>query len=89
MISPLSNPFASAANPTPTCRDMLQIILDGDTTAEQREFFRQHIGHCRPCFQSYELDSAIKELLKTKCCGHAPAGLADEIKNRVNGQSHA
>jgi hypothetical protein len=29
---------------------------------------------------------AIKELLKTKCCGEAPAELIEEIKNKLNGQ---
>jgi mycothiol system anti-sigma-R factor len=88
MIHPPSNPFASPANPKPSCRDMLQIILDGESTHEQHTYFRQHIDHCRSCFQAYELDMAIKEMLKKKCCSAAPAGLAEEIKNKVNGQYH-
>lgn len=89
MTNLAANPFASPANPKPTCRDMLQIILDGGSTADQRAYFRQHLNHCMPCLQSYEIDMAIKEMLKKKCCGTAPEGLAEEIRKRVNGQHHA
>jgi mycothiol system anti-sigma-R factor len=80
------NPFATSANQKPNCREMLQIILDGESTHEQRLYFKQHMDQCSPCFQSYEVDMAIKELLKTKCCGEAPAELIEEIKNKLNGQ---
>lgn len=82
-----NNPFATMANPRPTCREMLQSILDGESTAEQRHYFSQHMDQCNPCFQSYELEMAIKKLLKAKCAGEAPCGLIDEIKSKLQVQT--
>lgn len=78
------NPFATLANQQPNCREMLQIILDGESTPEQRHYFKQHMDQCSPCFESYEVDMVIKELLKTKCCSEAPSGLVEEIKLKLN-----
>lgn len=79
------NPFATPGNEQPNCREMLQLILDGESTPEQRTFFSAHMDRCHPCFQSYEVDMAIRELLKTKCCGEAPSGLIEAIKLRITG----
>ena len=80
-----TNPFISNAGKKPTCMEMLQLILDGESTHEQREYFKSHMDHCMPCFKSYQLDMTIKELLKTKCCGgDAPSELVHKIKNQIS-----
>ena len=67
---------------------MLQFILDGEATPEQRDYFKAHMDHCMPCFKTYEVDMAIKELLKAKCCGgDAPSDLVGQIKSQI-AQSH-
>lgn len=78
------NPFLSASGKKPTCMEMLQFILDGEANQEQRDYFMTHMDHCMPCFKGYELDMAIKQLLKTKCCGgEAPAELVQQIKSQI------
>jgi hypothetical protein len=43
------------------------------------------MDRCLPCFKSYDLDMAIKQLLKTKCCGgDAPTDLVEQIKIQIN-----
>lgn len=84
MSQPTPNPFVSASGKKATCMEMLQFILDGEATNEQRDYFKSHMDHCMPCFKSYELDMAIKELLKTKCCGgEAPTDLVIQIKSQI------
>ena len=79
-----TNPFTSTTGKKTTCMEMLQIILDDQATPEQREYFKLHMDQCMPCFKSYQLDMAIKELLKTKCCGgEAPKDLVHQIKNQI------
>jgi hypothetical protein len=36
-----------------------------------------------PCYKNYNLELAIRQLLKTKCNDHAPQELIDSIKKKV------
>ena len=84
-MTPLQNPFVQADGSKPTCMQMLQLILDGEASEEQKDYFKNHMDICMPCFKSYSLDIAIKELLRKRCCNDAvPAGLIDEIKMQIN-----
>ncbi len=78
------NPFLSSSGKKSTCMEMLQLILDGQATTEQSQYFKTHMDHCMPCFKSYQLDMSIKELLRTKCCGgDAPSELVNKIKSQI------
>lgn len=67
-----------------TCIEMLQDMIDGDATPEQQEEFKDHIYGCMPCYQKYNLEMVIKELLKSKCCGNgAPPELIAQIKAKI------
>lgn len=86
-MSQLSNPFILANGTKPSCMEMLQLILDGEASPEQRSYFSSHMDKCMPCFKSYHLDHKIKELVKSKCCGgQAPDDLVDQIKAKINQQ---
>jgi anti-sigma factor (TIGR02949 family) len=65
------------------CLEMLQLILDGEATPEQKADFKLHIDDCLPCFRHYHFDQAIKELLKVKCTSMAPPDLIDSIKSKL------
>ena len=80
-----TNPFVSATpGKKPTCMEMLQLILDGQDSPEQQEYFKYHMDNCMPCFKSYHVDMTIKELLKSKCCGgEAPDELVTKIKSQI------
>jgi len=83
-MSESSNPFLSVSGKKPTCMEMLQLILDGQASSDQREYFKAHMDSCRPCFKNYELDMAIKQLLQSKCCGgEAPCELEQMIRERI------
>ena len=82
------NPFILPTGEKPNCKQMLQVILDGQATAEQKEYFKMHMDLCKPCLKTYEIDMAIKEMLKTKCCcervpAEAVDQLAKEIKQKI------
>jgi anti-sigma factor (TIGR02949 family) len=69
------------------CLQMLQLILDGEASPEQKDhFLKQHLEECMPCYQNYNLEVAIRQLLKTKCSQHAPQDLVDSIKKKVTEQ---
>jgi mycothiol system anti-sigma-R factor len=74
------NPFLVNGKKS-SCLEMLQVILDGEASDEQKQFFKQHMDACMPCFKGYELDMAIKQLVKSKCCGgDAPTELVEQIR---------
>ncbi len=66
------------------CMEMLQMIVDGEATSDQKEhFLRHHLEECLPCFKNYHLEVAIRQLLKKKCAEEAPQELVDSIKTKV------
>ena len=66
------------------CMEMLQLIVDGEASQEQKEhFLLNHLEECMPCYKNYHLEVAIRQLLKNKCTGQAPQDLVDSIKARV------
>jgi len=66
------------------CFEMLQLILDGEATREQKDhFLKTHLEECMPCYRNYHLEVAIRELLRTKCTGNAPQELVEDIKRKV------
>jgi anti-sigma factor (TIGR02949 family) len=85
MNSPdLSNMKQDCSN-SKECLEMLQMILDGEATTQQKEhFLKEHLEQCMPCYKNYHLEVAIRELLKTKCTSHAPQELVDIIRKQVS-----
>ena len=84
-MSQNTNPFIDASGKKPTCMQMLQLILDGEADAQQQKYFKEHMDHCMPCFKSFNLDMAIKELLKSKCCcDNVSDDVIEQIKSQIN-----
>ena len=78
------NPFLQSGRKS-SCMEMLQVILDGEATPEQKSYFKEHMDLCMPCFKGYELDMAIKMLVQSRCCGgDAPADLVEQIRMQVS-----
>ena len=66
------------------CMEMLQLIVDGEATPEQKEnFLANHLEHCMPCFKNYHLEISIRQLLRLKCISQAPPELVDTIRAQV------
>jgi anti-sigma factor (TIGR02949 family) len=66
------------------CFEMLQAILDGEATPQEKEhFLKEHLEQCMPCYKNYNLEVAIRELIKNKCTKHAPQDLVDAIRQKV------
>ena len=66
------------------CLQLLQSILDGEATADQKErFMKEHLDECMPCYKNYHLEVAVRDLLKKNCCSEAPEELVDSIKTKV------
>jgi anti-sigma factor (TIGR02949 family) len=78
------NPFLQADGKKSSCMQMLQLILDGEASSDQKEYFKHHMDKCMPCFKTYEVDMTIKEMLKIKCRGdEVPKELVEQLKDQI------
>lgn len=66
------------------CLHGLQLILDGEASADEEAYFMKHLDECMPCYNLYKLDKAVKELLQTKIKKkNVPSALRTEIQKKI------
>lgn len=66
------------------CMQMIQAILDGEATEQEKEHFRQNIDICIPCIKQFQLEKCIKESLHSKIERKAcPEKLVNTIKLKL------
>ena len=69
------------------CSEVLHRVyeyLDGEMTVDDTEKIKQHLDACGPCLKEYDLDQALKALVKRSCeCEEAPVELRTQIVARL------
>lgn len=78
----------SCGNPHDTdCREVLDRVfeyLDGEMTEHDVAKIRQHLVECSPCLSEYDLDEALKALVRRSCgCESAPEDLRARIMVKI------
>jgi hypothetical protein len=67
------------------CMKMIQSILDGEATEEEKDHFRDNMDVCMPCINEFHLVKCIKESLcnrvERKTC---PDNLINTIKLKLD-----
>ena len=48
------------------CLELLELITDGEASAEEEQQFQKHIDDCLPCYEAFNLEQSIKEMLQTR-----------------------
>ena len=65
--------------------DMLDSILDGEVDVEGQKKFDSHIEKCMPCYERYNLDKSLKDLLRARCNNtQVPTDLVESIRTQIN-----
>jgi mycothiol system anti-sigma-R factor len=57
--------------------------LDGELSASDLDRIREHLDDCGPCLRQYDLDTALKALVRRSCRESAPADLRDRIMVKI------
>ena len=57
--------------------------LDGELSPADLDRIREHIDDCGPCLQQYDLDVALKALVRRSCQESAPADLRQRIMVKI------
>jgi len=66
------------------CLELLELITDGEASPEEEKEFRKHIDDCLPCYEVYNLERSIKEMLRTKLeTKQVPQDLINSIKQKI------
>ena len=66
------------------CLELLEMITDGEASPEEEKQFRKHIDECLPCYESFNLEQSIKEMLQTKLEKKpVPDDLIKSIKQKI------
>lgn len=66
------------------CLGILYLMLDNEANQEQENYINTHIENCMVCFEQYEVEKQIRELLKTKLTHQqVPHDLAQSIRSKV------
>lgn len=66
------------------CIEMLNLVLDHEASDEQMADFEKHMESCMPCYENYQLDTVIKQLIKKTCCGKkVPQDMVEAIRSKV------
>jgi len=68
------------------CFEVLETYLDGEATPEEVANFQKQIDSCWCCYQEYELDKVLKNMVKEKGYGgkEVPQDLANAILSKLD-----
>jgi anti-sigma factor (TIGR02949 family) len=66
------------------CLESLQLVVDGEATKEQEQYFMDHLDECLPCYNFYQVEKTVKEVLQSKICKkEVPTHLIHQIRNQL------
>lgn len=66
------------------CSELLQLVIDGQATQQQKHELDQHLPKCECCRSEFELSLSIKEGLKSRLKKpNLPTELATSIQSKV------
>lgn len=64
--------------------DVLDPVIDKQISSEEEAQFKDHIEKCMPCYERYNLDKTIKEMIKSNCKHQeVPNDLRDAIRLKI------
>jgi mycothiol system anti-sigma-R factor len=63
--------------------DRVYEYLDGELGPVDLDRIREHLDECGPCLRQYDLDVALKALVRRSCRESAPADLRERIMVKI------
>lgn len=80
--------FFNLTNSTQTtCQqfeEIIYLIIDGEATPEDKEYFKAHVTACQKCLERFILDLEVKKLIKQKIRKkHVPSEVIISILEKI------
>jgi anti-sigma factor (TIGR02949 family) len=60
-------------------RHTLYEFLDGEVTPDIKVQIKDHLEACAPCFEKFDFEAELLQVIGRKCQEPLPAGLTDKI----------
>lgn len=58
-------------------------FLDGELTPEKRAAIQAHLEACSPCFEAFDFEAELLQVVEKKCIEQVPEGLQARILNAL------
>jgi anti-sigma factor (TIGR02949 family) len=85
--TPPLNQVAAGASESPDCEkvvSLLDMIVDGEATEDDKTYFFTHLDLCKPCFEAHQKHQRLKEVLKESIKRKVfPSNLLSSIKTVI------
>jgi len=66
------------------CLESLQLVVDGEATKDQEQYFMNHLDECLPCYNFYQVEKSVKEVLQSKISKkEVPSHLISQIRSQI------
>lgn len=66
------------------CIEILHLLLDNEASLDEEDYLRKHLESCLPCLKNYEVETQIRNILRTKLeKKEVPADLLNAIKSKI------
>ncbi len=66
------------------CIEILHLMLDNEASSQEEDYLRDHLDSCLPCLKNYEVESQIRNILRTKLeKREVPLDLLNAIKSKI------
>jgi mycothiol system anti-sigma-R factor len=57
--------------------------LDGELTDQRRSLIRQHLDDCPPCYEAFDFEVELRQVIARKCQEKVPDSLKDRIAKAI------
>ncbi len=57
----------------------LYLFLDGELTADKRTQIKSHLDDCSPCFEAFDFEAELRNVISTRCRDQVPDSLREAV----------
>ena len=69
------------------CQEAVHVLyhfLDGELTEDRRATIQAHLESCPPCFEGFEFEYELRQVIARKCRDQVP----DDLRSRIAAAIH-
>ena len=70
----------------PDCNEAIHTLyefLDGELTVERRIEIQAHLEACLPCYQAYDFEAELRQMIGRRCQDQAPEALQQRVSEAL------
>lgn len=67
----------------------LYTFLDGELTDERRAKIRKHLDDCPPCFEAFDFEAELRQVIAQKCRDSVPEKLRQRVAEALNDETRS